>query len=674
MTDTVKTQADSSDAATIAKAGKAARQGQFLAVASRAEAEARFRAHLKLEPLGQETISIDTARGRILASDLAAPVDVPCFDRSNVDGFAVRASDLEGAAADAPVRLRLNAELLTPGVTPTLTVEAGTATVLATGAMIPRGADAVVMVEHSETVEENGETVIEVVQALVPGAAISVAGSDIAAGETVLRRGLELGSREIAMLAAIGIAEIPVFRRPKVAILSTGDELVAPGQPIQPGKVYDSNGPMLAAAVEELGCEALRLGIIADDQALLEAALDQAVADADVVLLSGGTSKGAGDFCYHAVARFNDPGIVVHGVSIKPGKPLCLAVTGGKAVVILPGFPTSATFTFHEFVAPVLRAFSGLPPMRRETVKAELAVRTTSDPGRTDYVLVSLAEKPSGGVAAYPMGKSSGAVTSFSLADGFFAIPNDSDMAPAGATVEVALVGSGKATADLTIIGSNCIGLDYLVGCLAREGISAKVLSVGSNGGLTAAKRGECDIAGIHLMDPVSGVYNEPYMTADLRLCRGYGRLQGILFRKGDLRFEGKTPKTAVDGILADPDCLMVNRNVGSGTRVLIDQLLGKAKPAGHSHQTRSHNAVAVAVVQGRADWGVAIETMASFYGLGFLPLQEELYDFVIPAARFDRPAVQRFRELLADRVVMHELGRLGFRIGSAAVELSQPH
>lgn len=661
MNDTTRLPDPATTGSETASARQAARQGQFLAISSRAEAEARFRAHLKLEPLGVETVSIEVARGRILARDLAASVDVPCFDRSNVDGFAVRSSDLEGASADAPVRLRLNGEVLTPGVTPKLTVESGSATVVATGGMIPRGADAVVMVEHTETVDQDGIAYIEVGEAQVPGAAISVAGSDIAAGETVLRRGLEFGSREIAMLAAIGISDVPVFRRPVVAILSTGDELVACGQPISPGKVYDSNGPMLAAAVEEMGCEALRLGIVADDQALLERAVDKAILSADVVLLSGGTSKGAGDFCYHAVARFNDPGILVHGVAIKPGKPLCLAVTAGKPVVILPGFPTSATFTFHEFVAPVLRAFAGLPPLRRETVAAELAVRMNSDLGRTDYVLVSLAEKPEGGLSVYPMGKSSGAVTSFSLADGFFAIPDDSDMASAGTPVQVALIGSARA-ADLTIIGSNCIGLDMLVGCLAGEGITAKVLSVGSNGGLIAAKRGECDIAGMHLMDPVSGVYNKPFLTPDLRLCRGYGRLQGIVFRKGDVRFEGKSPETAVSSVLDDADCLMVNRNLGSGTRILIDRLLGEAKPAGHSHQTRSHNAVAVAVAQGRADWGVAIETVAKQYDLGFLPLQEELYDFVIPASRYDRPSVRRFRELLDDASVRRKLADLGFR------------
>ena len=260
------------------------------------------------------------------------------------------------------------------------------------------------------------------------------------------------------------------------------------------------------------------------------------------------------------------------------------------------------------------------------------------------------------------MGKSSGAVTSFSLADGFFAIADDCDVAPAGSSVEVSLIGANKAIADLTIIGSNCIGLDMLVGFLARDGITAKVLSVGSNGGLIAAKRGECDIAGMHLMDPASGVYNRPYLTPELKLIQGYGRLQGLVFRKGDARFEGMLPEAAVAGVLADPGCLMVNRNLGSGTRELIDRLLGEARPAGHSHQTRSHNAVAVAVVQGRADWGVAIETVARQYDLGFLPLQEELYDFVIPAARFDRPAVQRFRELLASEDVRRALADVGFR------------
>ena len=225
------------------------------------------------------------------------------------------------------------------------------------------------------------------------------------------------------MLAAVGVAEVKVWRRPRVAILSTGNELVAPGAPIRPGQVYDSNAAILAAAVEELGGVPVPLGIVPDDPAALAAALDAALAAGDIVLLSGGTSKGAGDLAHQAVARLDAPGIIVHGVALKPGKPLCLAVQHGKPVAVLPGFPTSAIFTFHEFVAPVLRAFAGLPPKRRRMVEATLPLRIGSERGRTEYVMVSLIEAPGGGLAAYPTAKGSGAVTSFAQADGFFAVP-----------------------------------------------------------------------------------------------------------------------------------------------------------------------------------------------------------------------------------------------------------
>jgi putative molybdopterin biosynthesis protein len=645
---------------------QSARQEQFLNVASRDEAEARFRSHLVLAPLGEETLPISQCRGRVLARDVTAIVDVPGFDRSNVDGFAVRAADLEGARPDAPRRLRLNREVLTPGRTPQETVTSGAATIIATGGMIPRGADAVVMIERTEFIGATGgamanDPAVDVSQPAPPGAAISAAGSDIGAGETVLRVGTLLGSPEIALLAAIGANDVPVVRRPRVAILSTGDELVPPGSAIRAGQVFDSNGPMLAAAVEEMGCVAVPFGIVSDDPASMEAAVDKAIATTDVVLLSGGTSKGAGDIGYRTLARFTDPGIVVHGVALKPGKPLCLAITQGKPVVILPGFPTSATFTFHEFVAPVLRILSGLPELRRETRNAILPVKVVSELGRTEYVMVSLAERQEGGLAAYPIGKGSGAVTSFSLADGFFVIPAQAELAPAGAEVSVTLIGAAREPADLMIIGSHCVGLDALIGFLAREGITAKVLAVGSTAGLMAAKRGECDVAGIHLMDPVTGIYNRPYIDDTLRLVRGYGRQQGVVYRREDSRFAGLDAAGAIARASLDPGCLMANRNAGSGTRLLIDRLLGEARPPGYNYQTRSHNAVAAAIAQRRADWGVAIETVAHRYDLGFLPLQAEEYDFVIPAGRYDRPAVRRFVALLEDAAVRAELARMGF-------------
>jgi putative molybdopterin biosynthesis protein len=637
---------------------KGVRQEQFLDVVSRDEAEARFRKHLKLGPLGEETVALAECRGRVLARDVAANVDAPGFDRSNVDGFAVRAEDVEGARPDAPRRLTLSEELLTPGVPPMHEVQPGGATPIATGGMIPRGADAVVMIEMTDPAEGGG---VDVRQAVAPGAAISSAGSDIGAGETVLRRGVVLGSREVALLAAIGEGAVAVFRKPRVAILSTGDELVAAGSPIRPGQVFDSNGPMLAAAVEELGCVALPLGIVADDFQRMSETIDAALAAADVVLLSGGTSKGAGDVAYHAVERFGDPGVVVHGVALKPGKPLCLAVTRGKPVVILPGFPTSATFTFHEFVAPVLRAFAGLPPLRRATRRARLPVKLTSEYGRTTYTLVRLAESPDDELVAYPMGKGSGAVTEFSLADGFFATSAGVEAVPAGAEVSVTLIGQALEPADLMVIGSHCVGLDVLIGRLAREGLTAKVLSVGSTAGLAAAKRGECDIAGVHLMDPATGVYNRPFLDDTLRFAPGYARLQGVVCRSDDARFGAGTATQAIAAVAADPQCLMVNRNTGSGTRILVDRLLGGARPAGYSYQVKSHNAVAAAVAHRRADWGVAIEPVAKLYGLRFLPLQPEHYDFVIPAQRVARAPVQRFLALLDDPDVRQALADLGF-------------
>jgi putative molybdopterin biosynthesis protein len=234
---------------------------------------------------------------------------------------------------------------------------------------------------------------------------------------------------------------------------------------------------------------------------------------------------------------------------------------------------------------------------------------------------------------------------------------------PAGAAVEVQLIGRSHRLADLAIVGSHCIGLDVIAGRLQSEGISIKLLNVGSTGGLAAAKRGECDIAPIHLMDPATGEYNRTLLTDELELVQGYRRLQGIVFRKRDRRFEGRAAPEAIAAALADPDCIMVNRNAGSGTRILIDRALGGAKPPGYWSQPKSHNAVAVAVTQTRADWGVAIESVARQYDLGFIPMQDEHYDFVVPKTRLESPGVKRFRAVLADESVRDALRALKFGI-----------
>src|SRR5262245_1350649 len=370
------------------KSGSMREQEQFLQVLDRDEAERRFQAALDVTPRGIEHVSIDAALGRVLAKDVVSPVDVPGFDRSNVDGFAVVSEDTHGASEEKPRLVRLGDEVIHTGVVPSTAVRPGEGLAIATGGMVPRGADAVVMVEHADV---RGGT-LHVGRAVTAGSAVSFAGTDITAGETVLRRGQVLTSRDTGVLAAIGVAAVDVWRRPIVAILSTGDEILAPGEPIQPARIYDSNAQILADAVREIGGEPRRLGITPDNVDALRGKLREALEFADVVLLSGGTSKGAGDLSYRVVAELSDPGIVAHGVALKPGKPICLAATKGRPVVVLPGFPTSAIFTFHEFVAPVLTSMAGRRAGQRTVVQARLAVRVNSEIGRTEYLLVGLVD------------------------------------------------------------------------------------------------------------------------------------------------------------------------------------------------------------------------------------------------------------------------------------------
>jgi putative molybdopterin biosynthesis protein len=649
--------------ALLAAVRQAARQEQFLEVVPPEEAQARFAAAVDFSPHGSETVMLAAALGRILAADVSAPIDVPPFDRSGVDGFAVRAADTTGATEQTPRRLTLNPEVIACGSSPRGEVMPRTATTIATGGMIPRGSDAVLMIEHTDLLETAQGPAIDVFRAAPPGQFIGFAGSDIARGETLLRKGTRLTSREIGMLAACGFASVAVIRRPKVAVLGTGDELVQPGEPLRPGAVYDSNSPIIAAAVTEAGGEPVALGAYPDDERALEAALQRALAECDIVLLSGGTSKGAGDLSYRIVSRMAR--VLVHGVALKPGKPLCLAVAKGeqsaKPIVVLPGFPTSAIFTFHAFVAPLIRARAGLPKETAPTMSARVPVRITSELGRQEFVLVALTEGADG-LTAFPTGKGSGAVTAFSQADGFLAIDALASALDAGTSADVTLIGAQERLPDLFIMGSHCVALDCVLSRLAEQGIAARSIAIGSQGGVTAIARGECDLAPVHLLDPAGETYNKHLLKPGLSLVRGWERMQGFVFRDGDVRFVGKSAVEALKAALSDPNCLMVNRNAGAGTRILIDRLLAGARPPGYANQPRSHNAVAAAVAQNRADWGIAIESVARMYSLGFLPIAPEQYDFLIADSRRERPAVQAFLSALRNPEVRAAISAVGMR------------
>ena len=646
------------------------KQHQFLDVVDEATARARFAAATAHLVPRAETVPLDEALGRVLAEDARAPVDVPGFDRSNVDGFAVRAADTFGAQELRPARLRLAAVSLAAGRAPApgaVALAAGEAMAIATGAVLPRGADAVVMVEDTAP---GGAGELELYRPVAPGDNLTSAGTDLGRGEVVLRRGERLSSRETGLLAAVGLERVAVFARPRVAVLSTGDEVRPPGAPLSVGEVYDSNGRVLADAVRELGGEPVPLGIVPDEEAALAAALSGALGGGgacELVLLSGGTSKGAGDLAGRVIAGLaerlpDSPGLVVRGVALKPGKPLGLGVLGGRALAILPGFPTSAIFTFHEFLAPLVLRLAGRRADALETVEAVAPLRIPSAAGRTEYCLVDLVPGPRG-LAAYPLGSGSGSVSTFSRADGFVRIDQHTEFIEEGARVAVRPLQSGGAlrAADLVAIGSHCVGLDWLLSRLSAAGWRTKAIAVGSQGGLAALARGEGDVAGTHLLDPESGLYNTPFLPSGVRVMGGYGRRQGVVWRRGDERFEGldlERLKAAVrrEGVV------MVNRNRGSGTRVLIDRFLAGApgEPPGHATQARSHHAVAAAVAQGRADWGVTLDVLAEDSGLGFQFLQEERFELVAREDRWDRPAVAALRESLGSEEVRRGLAELG--------------
>jgi len=644
-------------------------QKQFLDVIDCNLAKSRFEAAISLDPLEEEIIDLNQALGRVLSRDVIAQVNVPSFDRSNLDGFAVKAKDTIGAEEYCQVSLQLTDEQIVAGFQSHQEITTGFASQIATGGMLPRGADAVIMVEHTDYNEEK----LIISKPVAPGSGVAFAGTDVSNGEIILYKGDQLTSRETGILAAIGEAKVHVWSRPKIAIISTGNEIIAPGQPMKPGFVFDSNARIIADAVKELGAEPIELGIAIDDIAELRKKINATLSVADMILLSGGTSKGQGDLSYQVVYELTNPGVIVHGVALKPGKPICLAATQGKPVVVLPGFPTSAIFTFHEFIAPVIRRLSGLTPTSQSTRMAELDVKINSEIGRTEFLLVRLLKKPQSSnekespqLIAYPIGKGSGSVTTFSRADGFVRIDRHVELIEARSKVEVQLISRDTKPADLVIIGSHCVGLDLIMSKLKSKGIQVRLIAAGSSAGLTAVKRGQCDIASIHLFDPVSESYNQPYLSKGLTLIKGYKRQQGLIFKKEDPRFQGADIKQIIQQIKNDSTCMMINRNKGSGTRILIDQLLDGEQPNGYLIQTGNHRAVMAAVQQGRADWGVAIEAVVDDKEIGFLPIKNEHFDFIISDSKLDKQSVQAFIQLLQNEQLPSSLAKLKIQTDSS--------
>jgi putative molybdopterin biosynthesis protein len=630
----------------------------FRTLVSIEDALSELHKYFKPELASTDEVPVTDSMGRTLAEDVVAQIDVPGFDRAAMDGYAVVAEDTFGADDDNPKIVKILGRC-EPGQQSSIPVKAGEAIEISTGAPVPRGSNAVVMVEYTRRTNSK----LAVFRAVVPGENIGAAGSDIMAGELVLRNGETITPREIGVLAALGIERVRVFRKPRVAILSTGNELLTPGAPLTYGKLYDINANAIAASVVECGGEPVRLGIVPDNAEVMESTLRRGLEQADMVLTSGSTSAGAGDLIYRIIDNLGKPGVLVHGISVKPGKPAVIAVVNGKPLIGLPGYPTSALMIFHALVAPVIREMSGLTPRTVVVHDAKLALRVTSK-GRRELLPVHLTRTAAGDYLAYPTMGGSGAISSFSLSDGYIDIPDTVNYVEEGDEVKVYLFGAGLNPADLVVIGSHCVGIDVLIGVVRkhRPGFVSKVINIGSLGGLHAIMRGEADVAGVHLLDEKTGEYNIPFyhlfgLKDKAVLVRGYAREQGFLLPKGN-------PK-GIHGFedLLNPGISFMNRNRGSGTRMLVDLHLSKIATSkgltleeftrgilGYRSEAKSHSAVAAAVAQERADVGVGIRTVAETYGLDFIKIGDESYDFLLARDRLEKTAVQSFLDALRSK------------------------
>ncbi|ABW00937.1 molybdopterin biosynthesis protein [Caldivirga maquilingensis] len=612
-----------------------------------------------------EYVNLEDSYMRVLAEDVYAKVDVPPFDRATMDGYALRAEDTFGADELHPVKLRLSNLSINAGDSNLPLVEKGSAVEIATGAPLPPGSNAVVPVEYTKV----DDGTLTIYRSVTPMDNVMSAGSDIMMGELILRRCTLIKEREVGVLAAVGIDKVPVFKRPRVAIISSGNELVKPGSLLSMGKIYDINTYTIAHGVREAGGEPLLMGIVKDDEAEMEGIIRDALSKADLVLLSGGTSAGALDISYRVLDRIGPPGVIVHGLNVKPGKPTVVAVSKeGKLVVGLPGYPSSALMIFNIIVKPILAKMQCLS-LTQPVIRAQMAIRVEGARGRRGLNPVSLVETESG-VKAYPLPAESGAITTLAYAEGYIEIPENREFLEEGEWVNVRLFTHQYKPANLYIMGSHDVALDSSLIPLLPDWITAKVINIGSLEGLKAAIRGEADVAGIHLIDEETGEYNEPFVRkygeGKVRLVAGYMREQGIILPKGNPR-----------GISSFEDLIrlklrIVNRNKGAGTRFLFDKLLkeyalrngvsfeelAKSIP-GYYHEARTHTAVAAAIAQGRAEAGVGIRAAAEMYGLDFIPLAWERYDFAVPLSKLSKDSVRVFISVLKDEEFKRRLSSI---------------
>jgi putative molybdopterin biosynthesis protein len=633
------------------------------------EAWSRFVSLVELSPLGPETIAALESCGRVTAEVVPAEISSPHYHASAMDGYALRAETTFGATERRPVRLQVAAA--GPLIPEAMAIRVDT------GDPLPEGCDAVALLENAilvrtETADGRGPSqdepgaagpvTIELSAAVYPWQSVRVQGEDIVAGQVLFGQNHCLSPADVGLLLSAGVFAVRVWRRPVVTFIPTGDEVVSPvaGLSLRPGDIIETNGTVARLTLESWGAVVHLTGPVGDDPALIGRALDDALQVSDLVLIGAGASAGRGDFTARIIADRGE--VAVHGIAIRPGKPVVLGKARGRPVIGLPGYPVSSALALELFVRPLLAAWQGQPPPQAERLEARLGRPIPSPLGVDEFVRVKVARlSPTGDpgpttpYVAVPLPRGAGLLSSLSQADGVVSVPAAREGISAGEVVSVALTRHRSAIdRALLVTGSHDLLLDLLASRLAARDPSL-LLSIGrtgSAGGLLALRDGLCHLAGTHLLDETTGDYNRPWVTRLLpgrrvRLLTLAWRRQGLIIRPGN-------PKGIRGlGSLFAPGVVFINRQRGSGTRVLLDYLLERALRdpsgphgsdpsdqsgfdpsdiSGYEREEGSHLGVASAVASGAADTGLGILAAARALGLDFIPVAEERYDLAYPA------------------------------------------
>jgi putative molybdopterin biosynthesis protein len=603
--------------------------------------------------LEAETIPLDeNALGRVMAEPLWAKVSSPHYHASAMDGFAVRARETDGAQPSAPIALKIGEQ----------------AQYLDTGDPLPDWANAVIQIENTEPLDGRGVVAsdprhpeaIRIRAAVTPWSHVRPLGEDIVATQLVLTAGHTLRPPDLGAAAAAGYTELRVARRPRVAILPTGTELVPIGSPLNPGDILEYNSLVLAAQIKGMGGIPTRFPITADNFDSICAAVQEAAANHDLILLNAGSSAGAEDFSAKVVEKLGE--LLVHGVAVRPGHPVILGMVSPKYVahgqhpipiIGVPGYPVSASLTVDIFAEPLMAVWQGRRPLELPQESAAITRKLASPAGDDDYVRVVVG-RVHGKTLAAPLSRGAGVITSLVRADGLVVVPSGVQGVEAGEQVRVNLYRSrGEIDRTIFSIGSHDMTLDLLAQFLSDHDRRLVSANVGSQAGLVALKRGEAHLAGSHLLDPQTGEYNLSYVRQYLPgipvdLVTLVNREQGLIVRKGN----PKGVRALTD--LARADVMFVNRQRGAGTRVLLDYHLAQdkidpAQVAGYSQEEYTHLGVAAAVASGRADCGMGIPAAAQALGLDFVPLYQERYDLVIPEVHAVDSLLSPLFEVLRD-------------------------